>query len=867
VTDSDEPRDGSTCGCCSTVDEDTPHTNQPGQPSLRYRIGTHGAFLRRMVRRLPFWETLDGSGPTRRPLAKLTTQETSDPSVALLDAFAVMADVLTFYQERIANECYLRTATERRSVLELAREISYELKPGVAAGTSVAFTDETSKGAPESVTIMKGTKVQSLPAPGKLPQTFETSDDLVARPEWNALKPRIKTAQTITGGMSSIILKGIDSGIRSGDGILFVETDPGHYTLSSKWQFRKITRITVNTASMTTILEWQAEGGEIPVSSKVYLFRQRANLFGHNAPDWVNMPDEIKKRYVPDYDSTASLGSEKNPREWPNLKLCGNLAGSDADERGIYIDVVSPGIIPNNWGVLSSSGTEYLFIIKTATEESQTDFTLTAKTTRLVFLSVSQKPLSQLPCTVRETVVFCQSEPAPLAEVPETTAIESEKDTLIIDGSIQGLTEGKRLIISGMSAKDGKPVSEDLILSNSVPGTATTTLTFADKFLNSYKRDTVTIYANVVPVTHGETVNEVLGSGNAGIKNQQFVLKKPPLTYVQASTPSGGKSTLSVRVDGLEWSEVATPYGKKATDENYQVRINDDTSATVIFGDGKRGARPTTGSENITAVYRSGTGPDGNVAQGTLSLLTVRPAGIREVTNPVAATGAAPPEERDHARRNAPIRVRTFDRVVSLQDYEDYARAYTGIAKAKAVGVWSGEEHCVQVTVAGPDGNTVDDVTVKNLEDSIREFSDPGHPVSVKSYTPVFFTVDAEVTFDVPRYKDDAVRLAIKTALLATFSFDNRSFGQDVTDSEIIRTIQDIPGVISVQNVRIRKLSAPAGDYLDRHILYGGKPFFHPDKGQKRIRAAYARYYAGTIECTEILQISQDGITINGVKL
>ncbi len=36
---------------------------------------------------------------------------------------AALADVLTFYQERIANEGYLRTATERRSILELAREI------------------------------------------------------------------------------------------------------------------------------------------------------------------------------------------------------------------------------------------------------------------------------------------------------------------------------------------------------------------------------------------------------------------------------------------------------------------------------------------------------------------------------------------------------------------------------------------------------------------------------------------------------------------------------------------------------------------------------------------------------------------------
>ena len=63
-------------------------------------------------------------------------------------ACACVADVLGFYQERIANEGYLRTATERRSVLELARTIGYELKPGVAArgGTQTRTTGAPAPG-------------------------------------------------------------------------------------------------------------------------------------------------------------------------------------------------------------------------------------------------------------------------------------------------------------------------------------------------------------------------------------------------------------------------------------------------------------------------------------------------------------------------------------------------------------------------------------------------------------------------------------------------------------------------------------------------------------------------------------------------
>ena len=73
-------------------------------------------------------------------LRALKTRERSDPAIALLDAWATVADVLTFYQERIANEGYLRTATERRSVLELARLVGYALRPGVAASVYLAYT-------------------------------------------------------------------------------------------------------------------------------------------------------------------------------------------------------------------------------------------------------------------------------------------------------------------------------------------------------------------------------------------------------------------------------------------------------------------------------------------------------------------------------------------------------------------------------------------------------------------------------------------------------------------------------------------------------------------------------------------------------
>src|SRR5918992_3041243 len=129
-----------TCDCCEGVEVVTPVAifNRPGLDSIAYRVGTHASFFETMQARL--------SSSAFPQLAALTTRESRDASIALLDAWAMVGDVLTFYQERIANEGYLRTATERRSVLELARTIGYELGPGVAAETALAFTVEDAVG-------------------------------------------------------------------------------------------------------------------------------------------------------------------------------------------------------------------------------------------------------------------------------------------------------------------------------------------------------------------------------------------------------------------------------------------------------------------------------------------------------------------------------------------------------------------------------------------------------------------------------------------------------------------------------------------------------------------------------------------------
>ncbi|MBH5369768.1 putative baseplate assembly protein [Bradyrhizobium glycinis] len=201
------------CDCCTTPAARVPMStaNRPGLSALNYRIGNYAIFAEAMKTELSQFD-----------LPGLKTREPGDPAIALLDAWAMVADVLTFYQERIANEGFLRTAVERRSVLELATLVGATLRPGVSASVNVAFTLDQNSAA----TIPVGSRVQSLPAQDQLPQMFEVSDNLDARAAWNNLAPRLTRPQILDAkGGQTIYAAGLSTNLKPGDPLLVIAGD------------------------------------------------------------------------------------------------------------------------------------------------------------------------------------------------------------------------------------------------------------------------------------------------------------------------------------------------------------------------------------------------------------------------------------------------------------------------------------------------------------------------------------------------------------------------------------------------------------------------------------------------------------------
>lgn len=185
---------GGACGAGAAASTPAATSNPPGLSALACRVGTRTAFLAAMTARL--------SSADHAPLAALRTRDGSDASMALLDAWATAGDVLTFYQERLCNEGYLRTAIEQRSLHELAALVGWRPRPGVAATAYLAYTVDPNTA---EALIPAGSRANSIPAPGETMQAFESSDELPARAAWNQLRPRMARDQTA----ASVIADGL----------------------------------------------------------------------------------------------------------------------------------------------------------------------------------------------------------------------------------------------------------------------------------------------------------------------------------------------------------------------------------------------------------------------------------------------------------------------------------------------------------------------------------------------------------------------------------------------------------------------------------------------------------------------------------
>ena len=977
---------GRGCGCCEGTKPLTPEStaNRPGLSALRYRIGTHGSFLQTMKASLSSHmldAPVNGSGesapPPTRPLAGLRLRDGSDPSIALLDAWATVADVLSFYQERIANEGYLRTATEMRSMFELSRLVGYQPRPGVASSVYLAYTIDANT--TQEIVVPQGSRAQTVPAQDELPQSFETSQDLKARAAWNRLGLRQTEPQqwdAIEAGLP-LYLAGTQTRLKAGDPLLIDPGLPGGLPMpyrvvsvdvdvkadrttvrieqwsagtSAKGMRARLLRLdgggsehepeppsfsdrigklvappskprvtalqlprslatsfeTIGDAGLkvlgavapalkTTLAPALAgfEAASPPQPLRVWALRLQAGLFGRT------FPRRTKTLTARISDNTGLAGTNGatdsqtvDVGEWPIVDLAkDNTIIKREIEATLYLDTSRDGIAPGSWVFVDTSAVTLhkdtlampekpLLVARVGNvlpKVSRAEYGGSGDSTGLSLVKPNGQPapwvrfpvdkpekvkiiLAKQPEVdldfelIRRTAVYTQSEPLTLAErpieedlcsaahddaTPRSATAETTMEPIELDGLYTDLEAGRFVIVSGERSDVGatrgvfasEPVMitsvvhdvraagatrgpwthvDDAMLANAagdgskrlpkLAGDKNHTFIWIDKPLAyCYRRDSVAILGNVVKATHGETRNETLGNGDGAKPLQRFELKQSPLTHLAAPTAAGAESTLRVYVNDVRWHEVAGFIGQAATDRIYRVQTDDQGKTSVQFGNGREGTRLPTGFGNVKAMYRNGIGRPGNASPGQIQQLATRPLGVKEVTNPLRASGGADRESRDQVRRNAPLAVKSLDRLVSTPDYADFARTFAGIGKADAQEISDGRRSLVHVTVAGLDDIPIDadsDLMI-NLRRALRDLGDPFQPLTVESRELRLLIVSAKLRID-PDYLWEPVVTNVRAALLDAFGFEQRELAQGVASSEVLSVIQPVPGVVYV---------------------------------------------------------------------
>ena len=926
------------CGCCAGVTQETPVAvvNRPALPAINYRVGTYPTFLASMEAAL--------SSYSYPALAGLRTRDSGDFSIALIDAWAEVLDILTFYTERLANEAYLGTAIEGRSVFELARLVGYKPSPGVSASTVLAFTLATAPGSPPVVSLPAGTRVQSVPGPGQMPQVFETAAALTATIANNAIPAATSIPWVLKGGETSTWIAGTSNNIQVGNALLFISAPNGIPSQTGPAAVVYVTAVQVDSVGGNTLVSWDQQ---LPTALKgtaatvcLYIFRTKAALYGYNAPSPGMFAPATLSNIQP--YSNANFTATDIPTDWDfqyegnqAINLDNSYAGLSPTASGAnaaanqsqWLLLVS--LVPDEWFGATGAGTS-LFQIKSVTETNPALYALSAKTTQLTLASGTQltPTLGSLSTDVdlllelyvllntRSTTAYVGSQLLTFANLPLTAAtltpppafpLNSLAAGMILPTYAESITltglqtisdnapigvSGKRARIvstvplsgtitsggipSGSSAGGFTPTGatgslaasanqpflidafppindpningnllwdvltvtgqagtlsvptaslqllpsitadplagESALVSVATVNGATTALTLASPLQRIYDTPTLNVNANAVEASHGETMREVVGSGDATNAALQYQLKQSPLTYTSTATTSGVQSTLQVRINNLLWNEVPNFLSSAPSDRVFVTRPSSTGGPFIQFGDGVTGSRTPTGTSNIQAQYRKGIGIAGMVAAGQLTQPLDRPQGLQNVTNPGPATGGADPATPASAQQSAPLPTLTLGRVVSLEDYQNFALGFAGIAMALATWTWFGSTRGIFLTLAGEGGTQVNgsDPVVQNLLQAYQTYGLPNVPVLPVSYSPQNFEIGMQVLVNAPTYDPTVVIPQVWQALTAAFAFGQLAPGQSVAASQIIQIAQKIPGVIAV-NLTALNLSGSGG--------------------------------------------------------
>ncbi len=754
-------------------------------------------------------------------------REGDDFGLMILEWWAYVLDIVAFYSGEIANELYLATARRDASLRRLTALIGYTPTPPLAASATLVLF--AAPGQP--VDVPAGTAFRSDAFDGEAPQIFETSEIVqidASRNEWT-----LAPIRPTTFGSGPLLLDPRTAGI--GEGQLTVLTWGGtrHAGIATGLESKRLLdgELYVEvTLSPPPSIPAESLVADIRVTRPA--LRAGMNAFASNAVDQNGSSltlilDALYSQLrtggtaVVENAATGALHATTIAAVATQTVALGPTSASIAakeDFTGSSLFEESSSMIGERVAMTSVSTADG------GTEPPRAPFTK-------VTLSGSGPSWIGGADPAALTLHF---NAVPAGRVVRSGKIEIGVADLQPSAGLVGAVQPLQLPTqSRVLLRDALELGADLAANVIDDGAGTGTLTplgdpgaFAAPL-----RTPVSVFGNLVAVTRGESVAEVLGGGDATQSFQRFRLKKKPLTYLSLpGSTSGHQSTLSVWVDGVKWREVASLFLAGPEDRVYTVRQTVDGETEITFGGAGFGQPLPSGSGNVRATYRYGGGAASPPA-GALRQLARPVQGVRRVVNPLAAFGGDDGDRPEDIRKAAPDSALSLGRAVSLLDFEAIARGYRGILNAAATWAWDTREQraAVKLWFIPPTDDEGAQLRA-DLEAHLRAIAALGTPIAVALAVPrsKTFAVDFAIAPDRDAAAVEAAALAVlddpDDGLLAKRRVP---IGAPVFRADILAAVRAVDGVEEVRGLLCDDATAPfaitadEGEYLAAIVVRG----------------------------------------------
>lgn len=753
------------CCPCDRLEHPNPPEIPAGLTTLPRQLAEFSDYRLAMLRDIP----------THPALAQWRAREGDDLGIMLLEMWAYILDILAFYDARIANETYLRTAIRSASLYKLVRLIGYQPRPALAASVVLAAIADGK----QPVVLPPRTAFRSDAFGDEPPQIFETEVEQTIHPflnEWTLAEIRDSSP-------TSDLLLTLDTARIAPEQLLLIDSP-------DQLQAKRV----IATSTLTAI-----DGNSyLKVVTEEPLPKFAAGI----------QLAEIKL-FTPERTAT------------PNLNFESAIVSPFFDAPvAIVLDTIYPELAEGEAVIIqrgkSLFSAKITALTRTDIKVGEGDPAPTLPATLIVLdrkLPSKGEDWASQPFRLRIHFQMVKAGTPTRTAKTQLRQADFERPGIPIEGLVEPLpeevsTSGELLLQDG---NDNGLLVEGAVSINP-QGQGNVTLVSSTPPFDPRLRTPVTVFGNLIRASRGESViDEVLGSGDGTQRFQSFTLQNNPLTYLNdPSAPNGRRSTLAVRVNGILWREVPSFFGSSPQDEVYVVRQNEQQETTVTFGGG---ARLPTGIDNVTATYRFGAGaakpPAGAIAQ-----LANPVEGLRRAVSPIAPEGGADGDRPQDLRRNAPTSALLLGRAISTQDFEALAREFGGIINAKVEWAW--DETCqravVKVWFISDDGEGTTPEFVRKLREFLVGQADPTTPLVVQQATAQPSDLTIDVTVD-PRFSPQTVREQIRQALThpetGLFALTNIPIGSPLFRSQIFAAVLAIEGTDSVSALTLDGSPAP----------------------------------------------------------